>query len=324
VYYIKSIGIAIPETNLDNSALVALGLDIDKNIAINNRSIILSSDYLASTRNNNFTLARSNSYINTANLAKQSFERAIVEAKIQSTDVGLLWADTLTPWQLTPSEAQRIGCELGLKISSYDVATSGLGLPLLLNTLNNLDESQNPDVIAISIVNALSLYIDYSKKSLIPQILSDSAVTLICTKEPVGYELLLSMVKTENLEHAPFTVSTVRHCNEMSDLTVSALSEFCKKRFLELWPSFSKLSTSGQISLAVSDFGTNFLKEALVANDLENINLVPVTSKYGESINCAAGIGLYEWSKTASSNDIFIGFNPGLGQQYGMFAVRKI
>lgn len=93
-------------------------------------------------------------------LALKAVERAIERAKIPTEAIGLIIGDCATPWQTTPSEAQRVGAKLGLKVPAYDVTTLSGSLCSHVSILSSWKPERVPEFVLSVSTNTPSLVVD--------------------------------------------------------------------------------------------------------------------------------------------------------------------
>lgn len=162
---ILGIGAAYPETIIDNSLLAELSdsrwaKDLEGRLGILKRRSSLTIDYIRQTKNLNPRSVRSE--ISPSALGLQAAEKAIERAGIQKEQIGLILGDSGTPLETTPSEAQRLGALLGLKINAYDIAMGGGALLGQLDVLCNMKPESLPEYILCVSTNCLTQKVDYA------------------------------------------------------------------------------------------------------------------------------------------------------------------
>jgi 3-oxoacyl-[acyl-carrier-protein] synthase III len=81
-------------------------------------------------------------------LGVEAVHRAAAEAGLALEEIGLCVASSLTPFQTTPSEAQRIAGQLGLKIPAYDLPGGPAAWWVHLDTFSKFKRERLPEYIA--------------------------------------------------------------------------------------------------------------------------------------------------------------------------------
>lgn len=321
MYYIHAIGAAIAPTQIDSQFLAQLaGANKTQSAGVLNRFSILRRDYLQATGNQDLAQARTNCELSVAELAANAAREAFSGIDEELAAADLLIADTATPWQVTPSEAQRIALALNLKITSFDVGSSGVSFPMLLKICQDWGELAREQKILLCAVNAPTLYIDYGKNAA-AGLFSDAAVTMVLGKERRGFELLALELKSEKLNDSGLSFSPFKGCSSNSEFFTHAAHDCIASSLPTIMPA---IAPAKQVTVCVNDYGCDVEAILQAVNCQQAVKVMDTFARYGDSLGCVAGIGMWEWSKTSQAGDVYIGFAPGCGQQHGAFAVRMI
>src|SRR5690606_9733170 len=97
-------------------------------------------------------------------LGAEAARMAIAQAGISKDDIGLVIANCCTPVQTTPSEAQRIACELEIVKPAYDVFTACPAFALHMDYLNSMKEEKLPDYILCVSTATLTQHVNYNDR----------------------------------------------------------------------------------------------------------------------------------------------------------------
>jgi 3-oxoacyl-[acyl-carrier-protein] synthase-3 len=183
------VGAAYPDTELTDGFLESLGLqltDAERGIlarlGIRSRRTSLPVDYISTTRNVDLLEARSKAVMSPTELGVLAARQALQRAGITIEQVGLLIADSATPYQTCPAEAHRIAGAFGVKVSSYDIVAGAGAIPLYIEMLSTWKPERIPDYVLFVSTNTPSQQVLFAASGLAPYVYGDaaSAVVLSC------------------------------------------------------------------------------------------------------------------------------------------------
>ena len=165
---ILGLGSAYPDTIIDNSLLAELYdprsvEDLEARLGILSSRSALPLEYIRKTKNANPRSAPQEMAVPPSLLGFRAAEKAIERAGITRDQIGLILGDSGTPLETTPSEAQRLGALLGLRINAYDVAMGAGALLGQLEVLNNMKRESLPDYVLCVSTNCLTQKVDYAR-----------------------------------------------------------------------------------------------------------------------------------------------------------------
>ncbi len=192
--FILGVGSAYPEQVVSNDELVALGLSLNGDeqrlsarCGIRSRRVSLPLAYVAQTRNCDVVAARNNATIAPSALAFQAVGKALSRAGISLEQVGLILADTATPDQTCPSEAQRIGGILGVtKVPTYDVVSGSGALVHYLEMISQWKPERVPDYVLCVSTNTPSQHVSFSSPALPAYVCGDAAAAVVISPRHRG------------------------------------------------------------------------------------------------------------------------------------------
>src|SRR5262249_16639695 len=95
-------------------------------------------------------------------LALEAADEALNRAGVARSDIGLIIADTATPRETTPSEAQRLAKRLDLKVPCYDVSSGTGFFPAHAAILDSWKNDRLPEVALCVSTNSPTCAIDYA------------------------------------------------------------------------------------------------------------------------------------------------------------------
>lgn len=177
---------------------------------IKNRRSALPLEYLTETKNNDVLEARRVTLSSPTALAVRAIEEALVRASISKEQIGMIVADCATPFQTCPSEAQRIGGALGIKIPAFDVVGGAAAFSLYLDLLASWDDSKLPEYVVWVSTNTPTLHVNYAVNSASPFLFGDGAAALVVSTKVAGSVSIASSQLHRTVEVGP--ISTIeRH-----------------------------------------------------------------------------------------------------------------
>ncbi len=169
--HIVGMGHAHPKTVITNKFLEELGTGttaawIEEKIGILERLSSLPLDYISATKNADPREAPKVALDSATAMGVRAAHMAMERAGITPDQVGMIIANCCTPSQTTPSEAQRIGKEIGAKnIRAFDIFTACPVMALHLEYLNNTKEETLPDYILCVSTACLTHKVNYSDRT---------------------------------------------------------------------------------------------------------------------------------------------------------------
>ncbi len=192
--FILGIGAAHPDVEITDEVLSSLGLKPTDDEArllarfgVRSRRASLPLHYIKETKNREVLEGRSVAVATPTTLAVAAARQAFERAGIAPGQVGLIIADTATPYQTCPSEAQRIGGALGIKIPAYDVVGGSSSFPLFFEMLSSWKPERVPDYVLCVSTNTFSQHVSYGGDAALPAYLfGDAASAMIISPRHSG------------------------------------------------------------------------------------------------------------------------------------------
>lgn len=238
--FILGIGAAHPDVELTDEVLTSLGLiptDPESRLlarfGVRSRRASLPLDYIKSSKNSEVLEGRSHAVATPTSLATAASRQALERAAITPEQIGLILADTATPYQTCPSEAQRVGCALGVKIPAYDVVVGAASLPSYLEMLLSWKRERIPDYVLCVSTNTLSQHVAYDGSSTIPAyLLGDAASAFVISPRHAGKMKVASSFVDNSTNRAAASV-VERHVSCPADAALPT-AEIVEKLSLSL------------------------------------------------------------------------------------------
>lgn len=212
--YILGTGVAIPEVELTNETLSSFGCSLSdsdselvRRFGVTARRVTLPLDFISQASEVAPLAAREVSLCSPSALGAQAAQRALEEAGITLDQVGLLIAESGTPHQTCPSEAQRIGGALGGKFPAYDVV-GGIGaFCLYFEMLSAWRDERLPEFVLVVSTNTPSHHIAYTRSAVPAHLFGDGAAAFVLSRRKQGkYRIVESLV---HREHTPRSIVSV-------------------------------------------------------------------------------------------------------------------
>jgi 3-oxoacyl-[acyl-carrier-protein] synthase III len=338
--YLIAAGHCIPETTLDNDFLDKLTL---KGIAgsssseslnatslgffsdIVTRRSILKRDYLLETANKTLSESSRNSVISPTELGANALRSALNKASIDPSNVQTVLADTGTPMQTIPSEAQRVCGSMAMKYTSYDVIGIAAGMALHLEYLMMRKPETLPEYTAILSTNVPTACLHYSLCCKEARILGDASVCFILSPhEERGYRVVDAVAYTKidanqlcSLPvYKPISVSDANaYADFIFEKSVYVLHEAIRKHKL----ASSKLKVFGPVPKG------NASKKLAFQTKIFDERYYSTVGTHGDSLGSTTPLGFscFTEIEDISYDDVLLIF-AGAGLSYGYILLSKV
>jgi 3-oxoacyl-[acyl-carrier-protein] synthase-3 len=233
VVHILGAGVAYPDVELSDEFLGEIGSDLEPSsrgllsrLGVVSRRVSLPLDYIEATKNTDALEGRKVATCTPTALGAAAVKQALDRAGVLPEQIGLLIADTATPHQTCPSEAQRIAGSLQLKIPAYDMVGGAGALPLCLETFKNWKPERLPEFVVCVSTNTPSQHVDYSKSSIAAHLFGDAASAIVVSTRTAGkVKLVDSYLRRSSAYRSLFTID--RHLSLSVDALLPA-NEICQ------------------------------------------------------------------------------------------------
>lgn len=168
--YIHGLGHFHPENIIDNSFLESLDIGtnnqwIMERVGIEQRRTVLPLDYIKMTKNQRPQEALEAALYTNAQTASFAALKAIENAQIKISDIGLVIAGGCTPSSTCPPEACTIACALEIECPSFDLNSACSTVAAQINFINMMMPDALPDYILIVTPENNTRFVDYSDRS---------------------------------------------------------------------------------------------------------------------------------------------------------------
>ena len=159
---------------------------------ISTRRSVLPLEVIRNGKNKDLLEARALAQHSPTKLAVAAVEQALLRADIAKEQIGLIVADSATPFQTCPSEAQRIGGALGLKVPAYDVVGGVGAFSLFFNLLNSWNEQRVPEYCVWVSTNTPTLHVNYASEGDVAPLLYGDGATAVVVSTRMAGKILIS------------------------------------------------------------------------------------------------------------------------------------
>lgn len=209
--FILGVGAAHPDCEVSDEFLASVGLAPSerdsahlRRFGVVSRRVSLPLDYIERTKNVEVLDGRAVAVATPTSLAASAARQALARAGIGVESIGLVIADTATPHQTCPSEAQRIAGALGIKVPAYDVIGGTASLPLYVEMLSSWKPERVPDYVLCVSTNTPSQHVSYASDVVESHLYGDAAAALVISPRHDGKLTLVDSY----LERRGFLAST--------------------------------------------------------------------------------------------------------------------
>lgn len=318
---IVGMGCAYPEGVIDNGLLSGLFgrnfiTDSQNETGISERRTSLPLSYLTETKNCHVEAVVESGAESPTSLGVRAAQLALSQAEIDSSAIGLVVADCLTPWETIPAEATRIGKFFSLKVPAYDILGVGSGL-FFLDLVRKWRPDRIPEYILFVVTSTPTQRINYSEGAA-GYYFGDCAVAfIVSTQKRPG----LRIVDTDYVVEAPSYLSLDMY-GHLQFNPAEARDVISTKS--EKW--ITHLNQSGKLVSSNSYFiGPQFegpwMEQLYDKYQIKSDSRLGGVSQYGCCL-AASGVATLATHFGQMKNDdtvVLLEAGPGSGSGYGLF-----
>jgi 3-oxoacyl-[acyl-carrier-protein] synthase III len=232
--FIHGVGVAYPERSLSNDDSAALGITLSPNhtdtvrrCGVVSQAVSLPFEYIQATGNVDVLEAWKVATHTPTGLGVEAARHAMSQAGLPIESIGLVVADTATPYQTCPSEAQRIAGEFGVKIPAYDVVGGVGAIPHCLAMFASWREDRVPEYALCISTNTPLQHVCFSRDPLSASLFGDAAVALVVSKKHTSPVRVVDVeLVHEPKARSPIVVEGMLSLSEGELLTKGELTDF--------------------------------------------------------------------------------------------------
>lgn len=308
---ILSAGSAFPSLTLSNSDL---GLEAPSRplpFVTEKRGVTIPLSYIKETGNIPVKNALPQAICSPSDLGVQAVEKAVLRAGITVESIELLIGDTSTPWEVCPSEGQRVAGKLGRKIPSYDITASTCATSAQLSTLLKWKTNKIPEYTALVSASAATQVINF-KEGDERFIFGDGASAfIVSTVHQKGWKVLQAHYSV-NPENQSFLKSDLFAPVSLGELPSAEVIEKILSSYAKsLAKDFKK-----EISIVASPLFEQVLN-SWFRKSFPNTSakLLSISQDRGDMFGANSGsvFAEYEGAYSSGSQILFLEVGPGVG-----------
>lgn len=324
--FILGIGAAHPDVEISDEVLSSLGLvPTDEEalllarFGVRSRRASLPLAYIKATKNTEVLDGRPVALATPTTLAVAASRQALERAGITAEQVGLIIADTATPYQTCPSEAQRIGGALKIKIPSYDVVAGSSALPLFFEMLSSWKPERLPDYVLCVSTNTFSQHVAYGSGSAVPAYLyGDAASALVISPRHSGRLRIVDSYLDGTLNRTGCAV-VERHvsCSAKAVLSKAEVVEVLSRALKQVASTEAPTRVVGP-QLYAGEFG-EYEREL----GLGRGSMISGTEHVGYAVGASTGVALASLWDSARAGDAIAVLHAGDGAWGGSVLVAS-
>jgi 3-oxoacyl-[acyl-carrier-protein] synthase-3 len=307
--FILGVGAAHPEGEVTDEFLASIGsaptaqeAQLLSRFGVKSRRTSLPHDYITTTKNKEVLDGRSVALASPTSLAVTAVHQALQRAGITAEQVGLILADTATPYQTCPSEAQRIGGALGIKIPAYDIVAGSATLPLYLEMLSSWKPERIPDYVLCVSTNTLSQHVAYSGSALAAYLYGDAAAAFVVSpRQPGKFTVIESYLERRGSlkassvveRHLSFATDALLPKEEVQEMLAQGLQRVSREK--------------APTAIVGPQLYSGEFAEYEGALGLSSGALVSATTRTGYALGASCGVALSSlWDVTKEGADIAV------------------
>lgn len=307
--FIVGVGSAHPDVEVTDEFLASVGLRATEQEAqllsrcgVRTRRGSLPLTYIQESRNVEVLNGRASAVASPTTLAVSASLQALERAGVTPEQIGLIIADTATAYQTCPSEAQRIGGALAIKIPAYDIVAGSASLPVYLELLSSWKPERLPDYILCVSTNTLSQHVSFSGPALPAYLYGDAAAAFVLSPRHAGkFKIVDSYLERRGFlkpstvveRHVSFREDGVLPSNEVQEMISQGLKR-------------SAQFASPQVVIGPQLYSGEFSRyeEAL---SLPKGSFVSGTESVGYALGASCGVALSSlWGAVASGTAVAV------------------
>jgi 3-oxoacyl-[acyl-carrier-protein] synthase-3 len=217
--WVHGMGHAHPDNEISNRFLEELDIGthdawILERVGIRSRRTVLSLDYIRETRNHDVRAACEASEWSTATLGARAAALAMERARVQRSQIGMLFFGSCAPDFVTPAEACNTAAELGLDVPALDLNSACTSLLAQIHVLSLMDPARLPDHVLVVVCDTLTKTVDYSDRSAAVLWGDGAAAAVLSTRVPGRARVLGSRLASRPAAAAKVVVPRTAHFDQ--------------------------------------------------------------------------------------------------------------
>lgn len=298
VMIVVSAGVAFPESSIvcEEFSQVTSTSSNSNNLrvrcGVEQVRVSLPPEYIEEDGNQDVLKAWQIATTSPTDLGVKAVQNALDRAGVSIEDVGLLLADTATPRQTCPSEAQRIVNGFGIKIPAFDIVGALGAVPLLLSTCHKRTSAPSDKLIVVVSANTPSQQVHYGAGGEERSLLGDGAVAFVLSVHngAKGRVLRRASVKRWISGKTPFSIHRHISLREDGVLSEGELRD-CIQTLLQEMDQFDPALRGAAVVVPPQLYASE-ATQVLVAEGIAQERIVSAVKDGGFSFGSSCGIAL--------------------------------
>lgn len=295
---VVSAGVAFPESSMvceefsQVSSTFGTSKALPLRCGVERVRVSLPPEYIQDDGNQDVLKAWQVATSSPTDLGVRAVQNALDRAGVSIEDVGLLLADTATPRQTCPSEAQRIVNGFGVKIPAFDIVGALGAVPLLFSTCHKRTSAPNDKLIVVVSANTPSQQVHYRAGGEERRLLGDGAVAFVLSVHngAKGRVLRQASVKRWSSGRTPFSIHEHISLKDDGVLSEGELRD-CLQTLLQEMDQFDPALRSSAVVVPPQLYAAE-ATEVLVAEGIALERIVSAVKDAGFSFGASCGIAI--------------------------------
>jgi 3-oxoacyl-[acyl-carrier-protein] synthase-3 len=317
--FLVGAGAAFPSVELSDSAVSAVAgtpstaeAQVIERAGVRSRSISLRAEYVQTAKGSDMVQAREAAEFSPTTLGVEAAKQALARAGISIEQVGLVVADTATPYQTCPSEAQRIAGAFGVKVPAYDIVGGSKAFSLFFDLLSKWKPERVPEYVLCVSTNTPSQHVNYGCDAVAPALVGDGAAAFVVSRVHAGkWSVRSSGLRTEPAPGAAITVSRALSVNLENMIPPSSFASAVSQELDALEKEFPEAIRSGFFigpELYAADF-----QSIAAERGISRERVVSLTGDYGYLLGTSQGAALASLWEQVSPGQVVVLIHCGDG-----------
>ncbi|MFN4896715.1 MAG: hypothetical protein ACK5GN_03205 [Pseudomonadota bacterium] len=261
---------------------------------VRSKRISLPLDYIRETGNSDILEAWKVATTSPTALGAQAVRALLAQKGIAIEQVGLVLADTGTPYQTCPSEAQRIVGELGAKISAFDVV-GGIGaVPHLFSVISRWSAERTPEYLIYVSTNTPSQHVAYRLDPNSAGLFGDAAVALLLARQHQSAARSMRVAycgfRPESNRRSPIVIEQTIRINEEALLSSQQLQGYITSE-LDILKCFDPKIAEKALFVAPQLYASE-VAEILGRHGVRDLQIVSGVEEIGFALGSSHGVAL--------------------------------
>jgi 3-oxoacyl-[acyl-carrier-protein] synthase III len=311
--FVVGVGTAFPESSISDGELAEIGVTLGAGdreflarVGVASRAVSVPVDHIKQTGNGDIFAAWNVAQATPTSLGVAAVKASLAQVGIGIESIGLVLADTATPYQTCPSEAQRIAGEFGLKVPAYDIVGGVGAIASFLSTLSAWKPERLPDYILCVSTNTPSQQVRYREDGVCGALLGDAAVALVLSpRDARGGRVASTSLLSERGYRTPVVIAEKACFHLDRVLSTDAVKRYLESEIRSLLEVTPGLLRDG-VFVPPQLYATEAAK-VLGQHGIEPHRVVTTVRERGFSLGSSSGVALASvWPALSTGSPIVV------------------